>query len=131
MFKVGDRVRVLETGCIGGISIGDIVTVSALDSDGSIGSLEEYPGFGHCDEWYEKVDSFSNKIFKRKTISNIVDKIKLALKSEPEKSLIKAGIFNESEELTSDGRTVLEMILVDKYKTELKEKADIILAEEK
>lgn len=62
---------------------------------------------------------------------NIVEKIKLALKSEPEKSFIKAGIMDENENLTNDGRKVLETILVEKNKVELKEKVDMILVEEK
>lgn len=62
-----------------------------------------------------------------KNTMNIVDKVKFALKTEPEKSLIKAGIFDREESLTADGRAVLEMILVEKFKDELKANADIII----
>lgn len=73
----------------------------------------------------------SNSDSVAKKTMNIVEKIKLSMKKEPAKSLIKAGILNEKEELTLDGRAVLEMLLVEEYKDKLKVQADIILEEEK
>jgi hypothetical protein len=66
---------------------------------------------------------------KKSIMSNIANTIKMALKSEPEKSLIKAGIFDECENLTCEGKEVMWIILQNEYKDKLKEKADIILAE--
>lgn len=70
----------------------------------------------------DTLKSSTNNIF-----MDVLAKIKSALRTEPEKSLIKAGLMNESENLTVEGKEVLLDIIKDEYKTQLKEKADIII----
>jgi hypothetical protein len=69
----------------------------------------------------------SSKIFKR--MSSIVSKIKLELKSEPEKTLIKAGLMNSDETLTSDGLELRDYFLTELVKEKMHEEGAKILAE--
>lgn len=84
------------------------------------------PGVSVCPEYFKLISN------DKKTMgTTIVDKIKLSMKTEPEKTLIKAGIMNLDESLTSEGKSLLDILILEDYKAKLKEKADLILAEEK
>lgn len=61
----------------------------------------------------------------------IVQQIKLESKPEPVKSLIKAEILTENEQLTSAGREILEMVLIEEFADELKKHADVIIKAKK
>lgn len=73
-----------------------------------------------------------NKINKNITM-NIIEKFKLALKSEPQKSFRKAGITNGDDILTEDGQKIfLSWLLNEKYAADFKkEVVDGLLEDEK
>jgi len=61
---------------------------------------------------------------------SIIDNIKLARKSEPENSLVQAGLMNMDETLTAEGESVLKDILIQEFKEKMKtEYADILKLE--
>lgn len=69
---------------------------------------------------------------KQSTIMNIIQKAKLAITPEPEKSFIKAGIMNTDGTLTSDGQTVLLGYLLEQNKAAFKtDVVDALLADDK
>jgi len=54
-------------------------------------------------------------------MTNLKSKIKNLFRSEPEKSFIKTGIMNESEELTQDGKDIFLSWLFEQNKEEFNE----------
>lgn len=84
--------------------------------------------------WGEQAnqDSSSNNNQVKNKIMSLIEKVKLALKGEPEKSFNKAGITDSNDMLTSEGKDVLLNWLLMKHGTEFKtDVVDPILAEEK
>ena len=61
------------------------------------------------------------------TMNTIKNTIKSLLRTEPEKSFIKVGFLDESENITQKGREALEYILWENNKNELKKLADKLL----
>lgn len=59
-------------------------------------------------------------ISNNKNSMNLIDKVKVAMKGEPEKTFIQKGVTNIDGSLTSDGRALLEMYLLDKNKDDFK-----------
>lgn len=86
------------------------------------------PGGGNAKLGFEVKKSL--KVI-RKNGMNLKDKMALVFKGEPQKSFIKAGVMNNDETLTEDGRAVFEAWLLKKHGDEFKkEVVDLILADE-
>jgi hypothetical protein len=114
-FKVGDRVvvtkpdsyKIGQTGTVAGLSVENGYTVAVVNMDnGSVG-----------ERWYFT----SIKMIKQgNSMANmtLVQKMKLALKSEPEKTFQKVGITDEKDELTADGTVLFHNWLFEKSKAE-------------
>lgn len=61
---------------------------------------------------------------------NLLERAKLAVKGEPEKSFIKAGVMDINESLTNEGRELWTLWLVRKFGADFKkEVVDGLLAE--
>lgn len=110
MFKVGgDRVVVLETGCIEQAVVGSIGTVEQVTTTGIITKIKEFgKGYGYNNDWYQLINNFS-------TMSSLKQKVAQLFLTEPEKSFQKAGIFDSSNQLTEDGQSIfLTWLISDK-----------------
>lgn len=70
----------------------------------------------HCDEKWVLVKKAGAINTTNNSIINLIQKAKLALKGEPEKTFIKAGVMDSDENLTAEGQTLFLTYL-------LKEKA--------
>lgn len=124
MFKVGDRVM-QTTDCTNTLK-GSVYPI-AMNKSGEL-CLEIAPGdFGcTCSGQWKLVESSNNII-----MSNLVEKFALAVMTEPNKSLRKAGITNGDNLLTEEGQRVFLSWLLSKNAAEFKtEVVDPILAEE-
>ena len=62
-----------------------------------------------------------------KTLKNT---IKNLMRKEPEKTFIEVGFLDQDENITEKGREALEIILFEKYETELKALADKLVTKE-
>lgn len=63
-------------------------------------------------------------------IMSLIEKAKLTFKKEPERSFIKVGVMDASENLTSEGKDLLLAFLLEKNKDDFKkEVVDPILAD--
>lgn len=72
------------------------------------------------------------KLINEKHMASLQDKVKMAFKSEPTKTLIRAGILDARDNFTAEGVSVFLDFLLAKYGEEFKTKiADVVLAEEK
>ena len=84
-------------------------------------------------ECYNKPNNCGTIATLQKTMSecykSLKETVKMSLKTEPIKTMIKAGILDRNEDLTEEGLEILQDILVTKYAEELKEAADIIIAD--
>ncbi len=65
-------------------------------------------------EWNYTLVKKNNKF----SMTNIIEKIKLLTKSEPDKSAIKAGLRNTSDEFTCDGKEAFIEYLYQKNKAD-------------
>lgn len=97
MFKIGDKVRCKynDNGTRDYIGLeGEIMEV--IDS-----SRHPYrTSFGGCASFSaEELELINNK----SSMASLKEKFALVFKSEPEKSFIKAGIMDVSEEITTEG----------------------------
>ncbi len=104
MFKIGDRVTRIS-GSNGGMNVGDTGTIISLTVTGTGGDIlldkNGKISVGNSLSMLKLLeDSQTN------TMSNLKSKIKNLFRSEPEKSFIKAGIMDETMELTADGKDV-------------------------
>jgi len=68
-----------------------------------------------------------NKTF----MSTIKQTLKNIMRTEPSKTFVKVGFMDADENITEAGMEALQIILWDKYQTELKELADKLNVEEK
>lgn len=125
IFKVGDKVR-----CVWN----DNGTNEYIGEEGKIINVhisDKYPytvDFSSCDFKAEELELISNK----NIIMNLVEKFQIALKSEPEKSFLKADIIDSSGVLTSDGQKVFFSWLLKKYGEDFKKEiVDDLLKEDK
>jgi hypothetical protein len=75
---------------------------------------------------------FTNFINKdnKKFMSNTMSKVRELFRKEPEKTFIKSGFMDDSENITDDGKEVLMSILWKEKEKELKEIADKIVGVE-
>lgn len=130
-FKVGDKVKIIRT--------------TTNDSKPFFGETVIIEGFREFESSYDKIYYTFNdglavwekdlilvkSVNNNNKIMNILETIKLTRKSEPEKTLVKAGLMNMDESLTSEGKEVLNDLILQDYKDKMKAQADIILAEQK
>ncbi len=63
-------------------------------------------------------NDIKNKI--SNAIMTLVEKAKLALKGEPEKTFIKAGIMDMNDTFTTEGKELFKMFLYNKFSAEFK-----------
>ena len=78
----------------------------------------------------ELLEVIKNK--QKNTMSKVIDTIKLARMSEPDKTLIKAGLMNLDGSLTISGKEAMDDLLIQEHKEKLKTNYALpILAEEK
>lgn len=127
MFNIGDRVRRVQRSTMPDAHelIGDVGTVTDVDSRYVHVKIDKN---GQTDQVYlsrfELIKS-NNKIM------SLIEKAKLAFKSEPEKSFIKVGVMDSNENLTIDGKELLLTYLLEKNKDDFKTTVvDPILAEQ-
>lgn len=127
MFKKGDKVERWQGGSNAGMQVGDTGVVISVGSDGN--------PIVRCDRNGEEGEHDKNNVRLIQSTNpknmNVIEKFALAMKGEPEKSFIKAGIMNTNETLTDDGTKVFMAYLLKKHKDDFKkEVVDPILAEE-
>lgn len=83
-----------------------------------------------CVEDFELL-SKSGEVIKTTNMSSLVSKFKSIVRSEPEKSFVKAGVMNDNEELTAAGVDLFLAFLLDKHGEDFKTSVvDKILAEQ-
>src|SRR4051812_1565225 len=128
--KPGDTIK-FRGGC-NSAKDGQEYVVQVDPSYSNQSSHEEYLGVGadirnlcHCLGQWTLVDKTNTN---NKTMS-IINKAKLAFKGEPEKSFIKAGVIDSSENLTAEGQTVFLNWLLKKHGLDFKKEViDPIMA---
>lgn len=128
MFQVGDIVE--QTSYCSSVERGEKCKVGRR-SDGKlviIGRIND--GGCTCQSLWKLVSRLTVEAFsgsamvsisnsKEKTMTSIIDKVKLALKTEPNKTLITRGLMTIDDKLTSEGREVLDYVLVQKHGEEM------------
>lgn len=127
-FLKGVSVKKYTGGVCNSAQEGEIYTVRE-GSDDRLGIGTDLHDLCHCQGDWELVEEV---IFKS-TIMNLVEKFKLALKSEPEKTFIKAGVTTADGALTPDGKSLFEAYLLNKHGADFKKDVvdPIVAAEEK
>lgn len=125
--KSGDKVKRVRGGSCGKVEFGGIYTVDRvrgasiyLNINGVIDSYDL--------ENFDLVSSINSN----KTINNMLDKFKIMMKGEPQKSFCKSGITDVNYNLTEDGTQIFLQWLLktngEAFKTEV---VDGLLAEDK
>lgn len=121
-FKVGDKLRQIHSGNAPEL-VGQVITITEARKGW-------YDSVG-C-SWSEEYLMENFKLVSSKTNMNLIQKLALLMKGEPEKSFFKAGITNPDYTLTEEGKEVFMQWLLkkngDAFKTEV---VDPILAEQK
>lgn len=121
-FKIGDRILNIGTSADGSNhgKYGRITDISASGTvfvkydDGQDGST------GNPSKYYQVIESINND---NKIVDmNLKSLFKNMLRGEPEKSFIQAGIMDDGENLTSDGRDIFMAYLFDESKDDFLEK---------
>lgn len=127
-FLEGASVRKYTGGVCNSAQQGKTYTVQK-QTDGRLGIGTDPDDLCHCADEWELVEEV---IFKS-TIMNLVEKFKLALKSEPEKTFIKAGVTTADGALTPDGKALFGAYLLNKHGADFKKDVvdPIVAAEEK
>lgn len=124
-YKVGDRVRVVsyfknpKTGYLPTYrtKIGSLGTI--IDIKSGIATWPYYVDIDGSDEREDFAEQDLELLEKNKTLmSSLIEKIKIAAKSEPDKSAIKAGIRTTSDDFTQDGREAFIEYLYQKNKAD-------------
>jgi hypothetical protein len=146
ILKVGDWVRtngstnvVSSDGYLEGL-IGEITKDSFFvwqnERSGYFGSL--YPSREYKGSWQVSFDNdkaeieIINKSNDKKSMTNLKEKFSNLFMKEPKKSFVKAGIKNNNDTLTPDGKDLFVDWLFTKHEDEFKkEVVDPLLAEEK
>lgn len=132
-FQVGDELRV-----VGRRGTDELHYAKDMDShigrtfkvERISGSYLSAFGWSWADDWLELTDS--TKLKSPMTPTSLKSKFLLSLKSEPEKTFIKAGILDSTgNNFTTEGKATFEAWLWEKNKeTFKKEVVDPILAED-
>ncbi len=127
--KVGDKVRRVEYS-----------TQRSFDEKiGQTGVVESLNGI-RCDVILDKTGDRINNNYKSRwevitketnMISDLMQQFRLSRKGEPEKTLIKAGVIDENENFTDEGKKLFNAFLLGKFGTEFKkEVVDPLLMEQ-
>lgn len=124
-FKVGDRVRIKKyKGC--GVEKDELSYCEITKINGTCYYFTSYDKDGvrledcyncHNDESFELIQIKNNKSI----MQTIKQFIKDARRNEPEKSFIKAGVLDETEEFTEDGREMFLEFLFQENKKKFNE----------
>ena len=112
--KIGDRIKIVgENSNSHNYKKGIEYTVVEINSS----SLVAIDDTG----WRGNYLLFKNAELVNNTSSmSIINKFKLARKSEPEKSFIEKGLMTIDEKWTPDGKELFDLFLYDKNKAEFK-----------
>lgn len=116
--------EVLRVGCDWAAAVGD---GSAFWSGTHPGA--DVPKFSYS-AMMEVYKLLTGKVIKSKFM-NLKSKIKLAVMGEPQKTLVKAGILNENKELTSEGKSLFDEFLFEKFGDEFGTQIAPLVKEEK
>jgi len=126
-FKVGDKVRCKWNDNGSSNYVGSTGTVTSVNHSHTYPYDTTIGPFAFRDAELELI-SADNPI----KSMGLIEKAKLAFKSEPEKSFIKVGVMDSNENLTTEGKELLMHFLLEKNKDAFKtEVVDPILAEDK
>lgn len=123
-FRVGDRVRA-SIDCSGAVK-GQIYTIGTVNGDMALMTSNFPISCCTCSHTWELITKLEDNINKK---MNLIERAKLAFKTEPAKSLIKTGFFTADELPTTEGTQVYLAYLMKKdsaFKTEV---VDPILAD--
>lgn len=123
--EIGRKYKIISDTCFHGFEIGSIVTIERVENDYRFFTMEKAGTYVRR----EDVINIDNKL--NNLIMNTIEKIKLARKGQPEKTLVEAGLMNMDDSLTRDGNEVLNDILVQEYKEKMKVIAEQIIADKK
>lgn len=126
-FKIGDRVRYIETNYYSHF-YDKCGTVTNIDHEGV---WVNFDGKELNDTEYFYDHRFELLTNNKTNNMSILSKIKQITRSEPEKTFVEVGFLNDNEEITEDGRAVLEQILWEQNKDKLKELADKLVEADK
>lgn len=132
-FKIGDIVRRINTSQAG-IPIGGLGKIIRYVERSNPGNNEYWldsqsdASSSHNEKNLELVEEVLENNNKN-IMTSIIEKIKISLKLEPEMTLVTRGLMNIDESLTSEGKTLLDHILVQEYKGKMKEAVDKVPVE--
>lgn len=139
VFKVGDRVKAIGSvdGIVMGGKTGTVVRIGrgtrcdiSVEFDDKFYAGHECGGTAKEGHGRNGSSAEFNLINTTSENMNLVEKFKLASKTEPEKTFIKAGIMSMDGTLTTEGRDLWTAFLVKKFGDDFKtEVVDPILAE--
>lgn len=127
-FKRGDKAVMLQdTGQ--GLKKGDIIVI---DEDSShIPMVNRVTGGRFCINEAHAEIYYSDNTTKSTFMTSLINKLKLATKSEPEKSFIKLGIMDINEKFTAEGKEIFDNYLYEQHKATFKtDVVDPIIAED-
>lgn len=127
--KIGDKVKCINLGKKGsGWVEGKEFIVSSITKD-SLNNLSIFWPSGGGSGIYENSVTLLNNIKKM----GLIEKFRTATKSEPEKSFIKKGITDVGGVLTTEGKEMFLMYLLEKNKedfnTEIVSKIELLKEE--
>lgn len=127
-FYIGDKVEVIgATNGWGSVVPGDIGAITSLCGDNRYFVDFE----GKQSGWIGDESCFKLvKSCKENFMGNVVEKFKVSLLPEPEKTFRKLGIIDGDNMLTADGVTLMMNFLLDKHKKEFNELVVANLVEE-
>ena len=125
--------------CIGRIYI-DAKNIRYYVCSNDVGDGVSSPNkFEYKNSWRvsfgEEAEDFENLKLINQTntpiMSNLTDRVKALVKTDPEKSLYKSGITDVDDNLTEDGQAILNNLLFEGQKTKLAEIAKSLIKENK
>lgn len=151
MFKIGDKVRMLDWGGIKEAIVGSIYTVERVNENGGIRKILEFrEGYCYVDSWFEKIEQSAGTIATmcedstncarlsdlkiKKTIMNAIKEIPNTIKRLLNPSLqaqYKAGFLNDDLSLSSTGQAELLQLVALDYEEKLGFVAKEIIAKSK
>lgn len=136
---VGDKVKIKPSDCSDSFEgyIGEIDSLAFYvwqdEKDGAKGYF--YPstrGFKYS--WYvRKADDGTVEVLssKKNIMTNVLEKFKVSLLPEPEKTFRKLGLIDGDNMLTNDGTTLMMNFLLNKHKKEFNDEVVSKLVDEK
>lgn len=131
MFKVGDRVRIVKN------------TSTNTDYDKYVGGTYKIKRVYSSEPDKYELDNDGELLVwsdeelepayqsNPNSMSSLKERVKALIKTEPEKSLHKAGFADINDDLTEEGKAILDDIIFEEHKLKLAEVAKKIIAQDK